>query len=109
VFVNLQLPQRFSRVERVTGIEPARQLLRAGSAGIWSRKGSQQIKPALSAWELSDHVAAVLGVSFAVLSGLECPLDACRDGTLVVRNRVSRSSPWANFQRVIGSRRLGFC
>ena len=39
MFVNLQLSQRFSRVERVTEIEPARQLLRAGSAGIWSRKG----------------------------------------------------------------------
>src|SRR5450631_2284746 len=60
---NLYVSQHFSRVERVTGIEPA-----------------------LSAWELFQLMGFVLGSLCSVVpNGLECPLDACRSGTLMAR------------------------
>jgi hypothetical protein len=50
--------QRFSRVERVMGIEPA-----------------------LSAWELLELMGVCLVLcEFRGPEGLECPLDACRYG-----------------------------
>ena len=48
------------------------------------------IEPALSAWELFElmGVCAWFSASFAATSGLECPLDACRNGTLMARSRM---------------------
>src|ERR1035437_9366335 len=37
-------------------------------------------------------VCAWLFAIFVVLSGLECPLDACRNGTLMARSRRLRSA-----------------
>jgi hypothetical protein len=60
---NSLMLQHLSRVERVTGIEPA-----------------------LSAWELLKLMGMCLvPCVFAVTSGLKCPLDACRNGTPMAR------------------------